>query len=184
MPARMRDCSYAALPQKQGVGFDSGDRIFECFCRRDNSKTAALKFAYEITNEMHPALGHIHGPGTWFGEVESILEIDSYVQMEADAGTNLCRIELRKFRDIAAGCPKLWEAITRLTAYNLWLATQGSPPLDSIRASQQEIADLANVARTTASKILNEMQDSGMLRLDYGRIAILDEENLTAMLAE
>lgn len=163
------------------------------------------------TNEMHPALGHIHGPGGWFGEVESILGIDSYVQMEADVKTRLCRISLRRFRAVAAGYPQLWEATTRLTAYNLWLATsaandlllrtplfriaavllrlsgrraatQGSSPLNSIRASQQEIANLANVARSTASKILNGLQNDGVLCLDYGRVAILDTQKLAVML--
>ena len=166
---------------------------------------------FVTTNEMHPALGHVHAPGAWFGEVESILNIDSYVQMEADVDTQLVRIGIKDFRTIAAEYPKLWESVTKLTAFNLWLATcaandlalrtprqriaasvlrltghraatQGNPPIDSLRASQQEIADLSNVTRTTAAKLLHEFQDTKMLRLDYGRIIILDAKRLSELL--
>lgn len=166
---------------------------------------------FVTTNEMHAALGHIHAPGAWFGEVESVLAMDSYVQMEADTDTQLLRIGINQYRRTATEHPKLWESVTRLTAFNLWYATcaandlvlrtpqqriaasvlrlsghraatQGNPPIDSIRASQQEIADLSNVARTTCSKILHEYQDKAMIRLDYGRIAVLDPAKLAATL--
>lgn len=166
---------------------------------------------FVITNEMHPALGHIHAPGAWFGEVESILQIDSYVQMEADVETQLVRIRVKEFRILAAEYPNLWESVTRLTALNLWYATcaandlalrtprqriaasvlrlagyraatQGNPPINSLRVSQQEIADLSNVARTTASRLLHEFQEKEILCLDYGRIIVLDAKRLAEVL--
>lgn len=168
---------------------------------------------FVTTNELQPALGHIHAPGAWFGEVESVLNVPSYVQIEADTDTRLVKIDLGRYRKIANSHPMLWESVTRLTAFNLWYATcvandlalrrprqrlaasvlrlsgyraatQGNPPINNLRASQQEIAVLSNVARTTASKLLNEFQDDQMLRLDYGRIILLDAGRLAATLEQ
>lgn len=159
------------------------------------------------TNEMAPMLGHIHAPGAWFGEVEMLLRTPAYVGMEAVAGTELVRVEGRRFNALAERHGCLWQALARLASLNLWYATsvandlalrtsrkrlaatllrltgwraaaQGNPPIDVIAANQQEVADLANVARSTASKLLQEFRRAGVLRLDYGQIAVLDHEPL------
>ena len=85
-------------------------------------------------------------------------------------------------KDLVLRTPRerLAAALLRLSGHRA--ATQGTPPLQSIRASQQEIADLANVSRTTASGLLHDFQDAGLITLDYRRIGILVAEGLAATL--
>jgi CRP-like cAMP-binding protein len=161
------------------------------------------------TNEMHPVLGHIHTPGAWFGEVELVLGQPAYVAMQAAGPTRLRVIDASQFRQLARRHPELWESVARLASLNLWLATlaandmalraarqrmaavvlrlsgnrgafQNAQPVDSIHATQQELADLANVARATASKALLEFQSLGYLELNYGIVILHSTEGLTA----
>jgi CRP-like cAMP-binding protein len=165
------------------------------------------------TNEMHPVLGHIHGPGAWFGEVEFSLSVAAYVEMEAVAGTRLFRISRQAFERVADRHPQVWESVARLASMNLWYATstandlalrtskkrvaaallrlsghraaiQGNPPLERISARQQEVADLANVARTTASKILSEFRDRRIIELEYGSITVAAPSKLSGVLQD
>lgn len=165
------------------------------------------------TNELPPVLGHIHAPGAWFGEVEFTLSHPAYVEMQAAGDTRLYRIEHSAFRDLSQQHPQLWESVARLACLNLWLTTaaandlvlrtaemriaavllrlsghrsaiQGSPPLTTVHANQQEIASLANVARTTASKTLQKFREQGAIGLDYGRVSMIRPQQLEQLLDE
>lgn len=165
------------------------------------------------TNEMQSVLGHIHTPGSWFGEVEFVLSQPAYVEMVAAGDTLLYRVDGNAFRRLAAMHPELWESVARLASLNLWMATaaandlalrtsqkriaavilrlsgnraavQNNIPVDCIYASQQDVADLANVARTTAWKILKEFEKRGVVGLEYGRILIRSKPDLITVLEE
>jgi CRP-like cAMP-binding protein len=165
------------------------------------------------TNEMQPVLGHIHTPGSWFGEVEFVLSQPAYVEMAAAGDSMLCRVDGKNFRRLARQFPELWESVARLASLNLWMATsaandlalrtgqkriaavilrlsgnraavQNNAPVDTIHASQQEVAELSNVARTTAWKILKEFRKLGLIELDYARVTILSRQGLLDVLAD
>jgi hypothetical protein len=57
-------------------------------------------------------------------------------------------------------------------------------PVDCIYASQQDVADLANVARTTAWKILKEFENRSIVGLEYGRILIRSKADLITVLED
>ena len=158
-------------------------------------------------SEMDPVLGHVHHPGAWFGESEVIHGIDGLVEMKAVGVTRVARLPYAAFRKHANSHPSLWEAFARLTSMNQLLAMsaandlalrtsrqrlaatllrlsgkrgvlQGSRPADTVRASQQDIATLANVSASKASAHLGTMANEGLIRLEYAQVAILDEAKL------
>lgn len=158
-------------------------------------------------NEMDPVLGHVHHPGAWFGESELIHGIDGLVEMRAVSDTRVARVPYHPFRKKAHENPELWEAFARLTSMNQLLAMsaandlalrtsrqrlaatllrlsgrrgvlQGSIPSDTVRASQQDLARLANVSVSKASVHLGDLAREGLIRLEYGKAMILDETNL------
>lgn len=158
-------------------------------------------------NEMEPVLGHVHHPGAWFGESELIHGIDGLVEMQAVGDTRVARVPYQPFRKLAYDTPELWEAFARLTSMNQLLAMsaandlalrtsrqrlaatllrlsgrrgvhQGSVPSDTVRASQQDLARLANVSTSKASVHLGDMARGGLIRLEYGKTMILDETKL------
>lgn len=161
--------------------------------------------------EMDPVLGHIHHPGAWFGESEVIHAIDGLVEMKAVGETRLSKVPYAKFRKIANEHPALWEAFARLTSMNQLLAMsaandlalrtsrqrlaatlmrlcgrrgvmQGSRASNIVNASQLEIAPLANVSASKASVHLGELAGEGFIRLEYGRIDVLDEAGLLGVI--
>ena len=163
--------------------------------------------------EMEPVLGHIHHPGAWFGESELLLDVDGLVEMKAAGDVRLVRITYSRFRPLANARPDLWEAFARLTSMNQLLAMsaandlaqrttrkriaaallrlggwrgalQGAEPADTVVASQQELADLSNIALSKISVYLGEMADEGLIRLEYGRTVLVDLDGLRRVVEE
>lgn len=158
-------------------------------------------------NEMEPTLGHIHRPGAWLGESEPILGIPGIVEMRAAGDTTMARIAYPRFRALANKNPELWEALTRLTSMNQLLAMsaandlalrtgrkrlaaallrlsghrgvlQGSHTTTNLKVTQQEIAGLANLARSKTANHLASLADEKLIQLEYSRISILDISGL------
>ncbi|WP_209509546.1 MULTISPECIES: Crp/Fnr family transcriptional regulator [unclassified Ruegeria] len=163
--------------------------------------------------EIEPVLGHIHHPGAWFGESELLLGVDGLVEMKAAGGVRLVRIAYSRFRPLANERPDLWEAFARLASMNQLLAMsaandlaqrntrkritaallrlggwrgalQGAEPTDTVVASQQELADLSNIALSKISVYLGEMATEGLIRLEYGRTVLLDLDGLRRVVEE
>lgn len=162
----------------------------------------------EITlNEMEPVLGHIHQTGAWFGESEPLLGVPGLVEMRASGKTSVLRIDYAAYRALANEHPELWEALARLTSMNQLLAMTAANDLGlrtgrmrlaavllrlggfranlqrsatslTIPASQTEVANLANVSLSKASEELNRFAGTSIVRLEYGRIVILDPQEL------
>jgi CRP-like cAMP-binding protein len=64
------------------------------------------------------------------------------------------------------------------------LATPAGLGLLDVDLSQDDLAFMANVGRTTASAVLGRLQAAGQLELTYRRIQINAPETLRAMLTE
>ena len=162
-------------------------------------------------NEMQPTLGHIHHPGAWFGESEPLLNMPGLVEMKAAGDTILERIAFSRFRTLANAHPELWEGLASLTAMNQVLAMtaandlalrtgrkrlaaallrlagqravlQNSRQTDTVKANQQEISGLANLALSKVSLQLGDFAREQLIRLEYGRIVILDPARLLAVI--
>lgn len=158
-------------------------------------------------NEMEPTLGHIHHVGAWFGESEPLLEVPGLVEMRASGETTVEKIAYARFRRLANEHPELWEGLARLTAMNQVLAMtaandlalrtgrkrlaaallrlsgqravlQGSLEVAIVKTSQQDIAGLANLALSKVSAHLGALAGANLIRLEYGRIRILDPDGL------
>lgn len=163
--------------------------------------------------ELEPTLGHIHHPGAWLGESEPILGVPGIVEMRAAGQTVVERVAYPRFRALAIAHPELWEALARLTSMNQLLAMraandlalrtgrkrlaaailrlsghravlQGSMTTTVLQVSQQEIAGLANLARSRVSEHLKDMEKETLIQLGYGSISIVDVERLQSVIAE
>lgn len=164
-------------------------------------------------NEMQPTLGHIHHPGAWFGESEPLLNMPGLVEMAAAGETTLERIPFSRLKKLANIHPELWEGVARLTAMNQLLAMmaandlalrtgrkrlaaallrlagqraafQGSLQTDTVKVSQQEISGLANLALSKVSVCLGDFAREQLIRQEYGRIMILSQERMLAVIDE
>ncbi|OYW57393.1 MAG: hypothetical protein B7Y80_11665 [Hyphomicrobium sp. 32-62-53] len=64
------------------------------------------------------------------------------------------------------------------------MARQSDERLIEVCISQDDLAVMANVARTTANSILRRLQRNGLVNVAYRRIDITAPDQLRAMLAE
>ncbi len=163
--------------------------------------------------ETEPILAHIYHAGAWFGESELINGVDGLIEVKATEPTKAVRIAYSPFRRLADERPELWQAFALLASMNQLLAMsaandltltrprqriaatllrlsgqrgniQGSGSANEIRVSQQDLANLANIARSKASIHLSALAQSGLIETSYGRFELLDAECLNKVIEE
>ena len=162
-------------------------------------------------NEMEPILGHLHHPGAWFGETEVLQNISSPVEMRAAGEVSVVRIHYVKFRSLANQNPALWEALAILASMNQTLGMSAANDLvmrtsskrlaavllrlsgdranyqettisTTIRANQDEIANLANLSISKTSEELAGFKKAKAVHHKYGKVEIIDSHKLQAIL--
>jgi CRP-like cAMP-binding protein len=163
--------------------------------------------------ERGPYFGHLARPGTWFGEAAAITRQPRRVGLTATRKAALLHLPLPKIDEIVDHNPAAWrlfalvtlghldtamgacddlmqrDHVARCVAVLLRLAgcrrASATPsPVSEIDLSQDDIATLANVARTTAGAVLRNLEKEGYLEQAYRRIRILAPDALRAMLRD
>lgn len=163
--------------------------------------------------ERGPYVAHFARPGAWFGEGSAITGQPRKVGLLTTRKTCLLKLPLHAIREITGKDPASWRLFAmaamshvdvamgacddlmirdpgnRCIAILLRLAgRQHASPADASPAevdlSQSDIADIANVARTTLNSTLRKLEDAGTLALSYRQIRILSPKALRAMLRD
>ena len=152
-------------------------------------------------------------PGSWFGEVSAFTRQPQRVGLTAVRDTELLHLPLSAIDEIVRRNPSAWRFFGLVTIGHLDLAMGGSDdlmirdhhkrfvavllrlgncrlisPRDGqpveIDISHEDLAHVANVARTTAGAILRKLEAEGHLALSYRRISILAPDALRATLRD
>ena len=162
--------------------------------------------------ERAPSFVHFFRPGTWFGEGPVISGRPRLVGVGATGATQLLYLSLRSVEDILRDDPPAWRLIAglvlskldlaigaiddlmirdkdkRLVAVLLRLGGCRTPGTDvtpvNVDASQEDLATMANVARTTVNGSLRRLAQAGLIRLTYRRVVILEPNKLRMRLVE
>jgi CRP/FNR family transcriptional regulator, cyclic AMP receptor protein len=149
-------------------------------------------------------------PGSWFGEAALITGEQRRVGLTAMRNTVLLKLPAHAIHEIVREDPATWRCFALATIRHLDAAMRTcadlrrhdpverciatllslaghrtSCPADSpieIDLSQENIAHLANVARTTLNAVLRDLEASGKLKRSYRRILILAPEEMRGML--
>lgn len=161
--------------------------------------------------ERGPYFAHFARPGTWFGEAAAITGQPRRVGLSVTRDSELLHLPLPEIRQIVGANPEAWRLFALVTIGHLDMAIgasddlmirnhvnrciaillrlggyrRGSPPDFSpveIDVSQEEIAVLSNVARTTAGAVLRKLEEEGCIEQSYRRIRILAPDTLRGML--
>ncbi|KJS44828.1 MAG: hypothetical protein VR71_04205 [Roseovarius sp. BRH_c41] len=168
---------------------------------------------FATMNEQDPKLVHCAGPGFWFGEVSVITGQTRAVQAEASGDLMLCAIDRSVVTRIAQRDPDVWRAVAMLSVMNELMAIgagedlmirdsrkrlvavllrfaghrngfQGAPPIPTVAVSQLELAAASSLSRSSATEILRDLAQRGLIRTDYRTIAILDPAALKDLLSD
>ncbi len=161
--------------------------------------------------ERGPYVARFARPGDWFGEAAAITDEPRRVGLAATRDTDLLHLPLHAIHEIVSRDPAAWRLFATITIGHLDSSVGGYddlmirdpvkrciaillrlagcrlalPPTSSsaeIDLSQADIAELANVARTTLNAVLQKLEQTGKLERTYRRIRILAPNAMRAML--
>ena len=164
------------------------------------------------TGALDTFIAHYIPAGLWFGEPSAITGQPRMVGVIAAQNSELLHISLPSLNQVIAAHPELLRHLASITQMYLRTAIGAIADLmirdtdmrfiaillrlagirDNEKAagrydvffSQEEIAAMANVARTTANTILGKLQRDGLLEITYRRIAIVDGARLRKMILQ
>jgi CRP/FNR family transcriptional regulator, cyclic AMP receptor protein len=164
-------------------------------------------------NERGPYFTHVARPGAWFGEAAAFTGQPRRVGLTAARDSELLHLPLHAIREIVENNPVAWRYFALVTIGHLDLAIGAhddlmirdhvkrcvavllrlggcrlsSPPNSlpiEIDLSQEDIAFMSNLSRTTAGAVLRKLEAMGHLEQSYRRIRILAPDALRAMLRD
>ena len=160
-----------------------------------------------------PYVAHFARPGSWFGEAAAITGQPRRVGLTTSRTTDLLHLPLHAIQEIVAHDPTAWRLFACAAVGHLDLAigayddlmirdpvkrciavilrlgggqqpNPNGPTLVEVDLSQEDIAALANVARTTLNTLLRRLERAGHLELSYRRIRVLAPGALRTMLSD
>lgn len=161
--------------------------------------------------ETGPYTAHFGTPGSWFGEAAAFTRQPRRVGLTATRDSLLLHLPLRAIDEIVGRDPLAWRLFGLLAIKHLDHAVGSSDDLMirdhtkrfvavllrigncrmvtlrnrrpiEIDINHEDLANIANVARTTAGAILRKLETDGLLALSYRRITILAPDALRTML--
>jgi CRP/FNR family transcriptional regulator, cyclic AMP receptor protein len=161
--------------------------------------------------EYGPYTAHLATSGAWFGEAAAFTRQPRRVGLTATRDSELLHLPLHAIDDIVRRDPGAWRFFGLITIGQLDAAVGGSDDLLTrnhverfvaillrlancryisprnrlpieIDISHDDLAHMANVARTTAGAILRKLEADGLLALSYRCIRILRPDALRKML--
>jgi CRP/FNR family transcriptional regulator, cyclic AMP receptor protein len=163
--------------------------------------------------ELGPYTAHFAMPGSWFGQAGAFTRGPRRVGLTATRDTELLHLPLRAIDEIVNQDPSAWRLFALPMFEHLDVAIGGSDDLMQrnhvkrfvavllrlgncrlvtprkrrpieIDVSHEDLAHMANVARSTAGTILRKLEADGHLALSYRRIGILAPDALRSMLRD
>lgn len=151
------------------------------------------------------SLAHVFGPGWWIGEMAAISgrprRFDAFAQRDSLI-LRLSKAEIDRICDLF---PQMYLHLLRMTTINMHLILDAAEafgfanPSRRVAASllrldfsgqawngqlavtQGEIAQIAKLSRRSTNSVLQALSSTGIVKLGYGEIAILDRPALRAI---
>lgn len=163
--------------------------------------------------DLGPYTAHFGLPGGWYGQASVFTRQPRRVGLIATRDSQLLHLPLRAIDELVRHDPGAWQFFGLLTILQLDAAVEATDDL-MIRAhckrlvaallrlgdchrtkpqnrmpieldiSHEDLAHLANVARTTAGSVLRELEADGHVKLAYRRITILAPDALKLKLQD
>jgi CRP-like cAMP-binding protein len=163
--------------------------------------------------EHSPIYAHYFRPGSWFGEAAALSGQPRMASHSASGETELLHLPIKGVNDLVRADPTCLRFFSILTYGHLHTAlgatadlmirdhvkrfiavllrlggcreaTQSGERYIEVCISQDDLALMANVARTTANSILRRLHRNGLVKVSYRRIDITAPDRLRAMLTE
>lgn len=161
------------------------------------------------TGAQNTFLAHFLPRGLWFGEPSALTGQPRMVGVIAAQDSELLHVNLQHLKQLTDTYPEILRHLAGITQMYLRTAiaaiadlmirdtdvrfvatllrlagirdTENPEGRFEVYFSQEEIAAMANVARTTANSILRKLEKSGLIEITYRRIIIVNGPDLRAL---
>ncbi|MEM1236543.1 MAG: Crp/Fnr family transcriptional regulator [Pseudomonadota bacterium] len=193
------------------VHLEDKGRLNPELCRIGGIVTGAIRIRGSFAASGTPHI-HIYHPGAWFGGYKAPSCMGASMTITAIGPTTIETISSDAFLAAAKQCPDLWRAYAQFEASKHCLTATIAGDL-ALRTSRQRIAavllrltgyrgncsdtvastvahvvqsDLARLANLSLSKTslhLTRLVDEKLIRVEYGRIAIVDQDALEQVIS-
>lgn len=138
----------------------------------------------------------------WFGEISVFDRLDATHDVYALTPATLFQVPRARLQQVLERHPALWQHLgelmarkirwvfmaveqliqlpirTRLVRRLLMLAYNDGKPIQSLPYSQEQLGATIGLTRQTTNQILKELETQGAIRIDYGKVQILDLDRL------
>ena len=166
--------------------------------------------AFIAPNDTLPAFAHLFHPGSWFGEIPALTGCLHVVGTQATRESTILHLPARTLNEILVANPEYWKFLGQLAAAHLEISitaiadlmlrdskqrlaaivlrlagcrSAGEPLLEhEMHVSQEDIAAISNLSRTTVISILNQLEEAGLIERSYRRLRISDPDGLRALI--
>ena len=174
--------------------------------------SGAVRISF-VPEERGPVFAHYFRIGSWFGEAAALSGQPRMAGHSASGDTELLHLPIKGVNELIRADPTCLRFFSILTYGHLQTAlgatadlmirdhvkrfiavllrlggcreaTQSGERLIEVCISQDDLAVMANVARTTANSILRRLHRNGLVNVAYRRIDITAPDRLRAMLTE
>ena len=151
--------------------------------------------------ERGPYLGHVMGPGNWFGLAAAMHKQSRVMGVSATRATALLLLPMAEFDALVTENPANWRFFTAMALMNTSIAMGAAddllirdtsrrciatllrlaglrnasgltPPLTEVDLTQEELAYLSNLSRNATGLLLRDMEKRGHIELAYKSIRI------------
>ncbi|PZQ50099.1 MAG: hypothetical protein DI556_08490 [Rhodovulum sulfidophilum] len=158
------------------------------------------------SDDREPYIGTFARPGFWIGEGSVLTRGPRFIGIRATRDSLLAYLPLARWDQIVRSDPEAWRwlahlslrnsllavavadalmvpgAVPRMAAILLVLSGPGAPGGPAAEApiemSQDDLARMANLSRSSAGRILQMFESDGLIAIGYRRIRVLAPEGL------
>ena len=198
--------SHFKLVKPGEVLFLAGDEPRGLFGLAGGAVSASI-----APDDSIPLIAHFFLPGSWFGEIPALTGRGYIVGLKATRESFFLQLPMSSLRSILDADPRGWRFLGLLAAEHTELSvgvvsdlmrrdsnqrfiallmrmagcrtdSKQNTPAAEVRVSQEDLAAISNLARTTVSSILQGLEKTGLIELRYRCIRVINQEGLRELI--
>lgn len=159
--------------------------------------SGAIEVTFPLIAE-EPVVLHRAQVGFWIGDTAELSGTTRILSLMAATQVQMLHVPSKAIRDLLENNPKYWQSFYRLATINTNIAVgllaealslslrarvcrrllQLTELTPDVAVTQDDLAKMLGVYRSTVRPILNHLTESGAIRLGYRQISVLDRNQL------
>jgi CRP-like cAMP-binding protein len=166
--------------------------------------------AFIAPDDTLPAFAHLFHPGSWLGEIPALTGRHHVVGTQANRESTILHLPAQTLAEMLVAKPEYWKFLGQLAADHVEISIAAVADLmrrdnkqrlaalilrlagcriagessfvHEVHVTQEDIAAISNLSRTTVISILNQLEEAGLIERSYRRLRISNPDGLRALI--